>query len=284
MAYMLIGYDVESPDDNVTSAFLKHVNEIHTSLGVPATLFIRGQNLERNPVAFEAVAANPLLDLQQHTYSHMLLKSVCQCNEEGVTLFRGGTLAEVRADVAKASDLLREYCGVECIGLTGPYTYYRGLSDRPDILEILWEMGIRYTRTFGRNEHDWMPVPLGWQPFWYEPQGFPEMLEVMTHGWHDCLLRPLCGWNHLDEYLDLVKPLIDQAVAEDLVFSHCAHDHSSIREDPEMTIMACILDHAQAKGLTIISYKQYYEKRKVERLASMRKSKSYIEKELTEYA
>jgi hypothetical protein len=264
MAYMLIGYDVESPEDEVTTAFLKRASMLHTSLGVPATLFIRGQNLERNPAAFEAVAANPLLELQQHTYSHILLKTVCQRDEEGVTVFRSGTLEEIKADVARASALLREHLGIECIGLTGPYTYYRGLSDRPDILEILWELGIRYTRAFGRNEQDWMPVPLSWQPFWYEPQGFPGMLEVMTHGWHDCLLRPLCGWTDLEGYLAMVKPLIEQAAAEDWVFSHCAHDHSSIREDPEMTIMARLLEHAQAKGVTIISYGQYYEKRKEE--------------------
>jgi hypothetical protein len=261
MAYMLIGYDVESPEDEVTTAFLKRASSLHTSLGVPATLFIRGQNLERNPSAFEAVAANPLLELQQHTYSHMLLKTVCQRTEEGVAVFRGGTLEEIKADVAKASALLMEYLGIACIGLTGPYTYYRGLSDRPDILEILWELGIRYTRSFGRNEHDWMPVPLQWQPFWYKPQGFPEMLEVMTHGWHDCLLRPLCGWTDLEGYLAIVKPYIEQATAEDLVFSYCAHDHSSIREDPEMTIMARLVEHAQVKGVTVISYGQYYEKR-----------------------
>ena len=264
MAYMLIGYDVESPEDEVTTTFLKRASSLHASLGVPATLFIRGQNLERNPAAFEAVAANPLLELQQHTYSHMLLKTVCQRDEEGVAVFRSGALDEIKADVAKASALLKEYLGGECIGLTGPYTYYRGLSDRPDILEILWELGIRYTRTFGRNEHDWMPVPLQWQPFWYEPQGFPDMLEVMTHGWHDCLLRPLCGWTDLEGYLGMVKPYIDQAAAENLVFSHCAHDHSSIREDPGMSIMARLIEHAQAKEVTIISYGQYYEKRKEE--------------------
>jgi hypothetical protein len=51
MAYMLIGYDVESPEDKVTTAFLKRANVLYTWLDVPATLFICGQNLERNPTA-----------------------------------------------------------------------------------------------------------------------------------------------------------------------------------------------------------------------------------------
>jgi peptidoglycan/xylan/chitin deacetylase (PgdA/CDA1 family) len=279
MAIMLVGYDIESPDDEVTTAFLRRAEALHTSLEVPATLFIRGQNLERNPAAFEAIAANPLFELQQHTYSHLRLKTLCQRNEDGVSLFRGGTLEEIRSDVAMASALLKEYLGIDCIGLTGPYTYYRGLSDRPDILQILWDLGIRYTRCFGRNEHDWMPVPLDWQPFWYEVQGFPEMLEMMTHGWHDCLLRPRCGWANLDSYVEAVRPLIDQAVARNLVFSYCAHDHSSIRQDPEMTIIGRLLEYAQAKEMYIISYKQYYEQRTTERLFSEPKTR-VTEKEL----
>jgi peptidoglycan/xylan/chitin deacetylase (PgdA/CDA1 family) len=265
MATMLIGYDVESPHDEVTTAFLRQAEAVHASLGVPATLFIRGQNLERNPAAFEGVAANPLLELQQHTYSHMLLKTVCQRNDEGVTIFRGGSLDEIQADVARASALLKEHLGVACTGLAGPYCYYRGFSDRPEILEILWELGIRYTRAFGRNDQDWMPVPLAWQSFWYEPQGYPEMLEVMTHGWHDCLLRPLVGWTDLEGYLDLVRPLIDQAAEEDLVYSYCAHDHSGIRDDPEMAIITGLIEHAQGRGLDLKSYGEFYEKKKAAR-------------------
>ena len=68
----------------------------------------------------------------------------------------------------KTSALLAEHLGVQCIGLTGPWCYYRGLRDRPDILQVLWEEGIRFTRTDGRNERDWHPVSLDLQPYWYD--------------------------------------------------------------------------------------------------------------------
>jgi hypothetical protein len=105
------------------------------------------------------------------------------------------------------------------------------------------------------------------------------MLEMMTHGWHDCLLRPRCGWANRDGYVEAVQPLIDQAAARNLVFSYCAHDHSSIRQDPEMTIIGRLLEYAQAKEMNIISYKQYHEQRTAERLISEPKTR-VMEKEL----
>ena len=52
-----------------------------------------------------------------------------------------------------------------CIGLTGPWCYYRGLRDRLDILQVLWEEGLRFTRADGRNEHDRHPVAIDVQPY-----------------------------------------------------------------------------------------------------------------------
>ena len=104
--------------------------------------------------------------------------------------------------------MLRTTLGVECIGLTGPWCYYRGLRDRPDILQVLWEEGIRFTRTDGRNERDWHPVAIDLQPYWYDALGFPEMLEIPIHGWHDCVIRgEVLGWEDLDGYVASVQAL-----------------------------------------------------------------------------
>ncbi len=71
----LIGYDVEARDAaDVTPRFLVQARILHNRLGVPATLFIVGQTLEQWASEFQAIAADPLFDLQQHTYAHQLLK------------------------------------------------------------------------------------------------------------------------------------------------------------------------------------------------------------------
>jgi hypothetical protein len=229
----LIGYDVESRDPAVTGAFLRRALAIHEATGVPATLFLTGRTVERNREALRPLAAHPLFDLQQHTYHHVLLKSVC---------------IEDPVD------------GLSCTGLTGPYAYYRGLVDRPDILEILWAEGIRFTRTWGRDARDWQPVPLEVQPFWYRVQGFPELLEVPLHGWQDLSLRKTVGWANHEAFLAGVFPYLERAAARGLTFSYCTHDHSSTRDDPEMAITWALLRRARALGLETPSYAAYYRR------------------------
>ena len=167
----------------------------------------------------------------------MLLKTVCiEDPQEGMRFFRAGTLDQIRDEVRPTTALLRDTYGVACAGLTGPYAYYRGLMDRPDILEVLWDEGIRFTRTDGRNEHDWHPVRHRPAAVLVRGPRFPDMLEIPIHGWHDCVIRDeVLGWDDLDGYVASVRPDLDRAAAEDTVFSLCQHDWSSIRADPEMT-------------------------------------------------
>jgi peptidoglycan/xylan/chitin deacetylase (PgdA/CDA1 family) len=257
----LIGYDVESSDPAVTGAFLRRALAIHEASGVPATLYLCGRTIERNREALRPFAAHPLFDLQQHTYNHILLKSVCiEDPAAGLRFVRGGTLSEIRDEVRRTSALLAESFGLPCSGLTGPYAYYRGLVDRPDILEVLWEEGIRFLRTWGRNERDWQPVDLAVQPFWYRLQGFPALLEVPLHGWQDISLRRSVGWGAHDAFLAGVYPYLEQAAAGGLTCSYCTHDHSSIREDPEMAITAALLRRARDLGLEAMTGAAYYQR------------------------
>lgn len=261
MGTMLIGYDVEwRADGDVTAEFLRQAAAVHHRLGVPATLFVVGQTLERWIPQFRAIAADPLFDVQQHTYSHRLLKTVYIEHDGVVRVEQGIGLEAIRQEVRTTSELLRTRVGVECLGLTGPWCYYRGLRDRPDILRILREEGIRFTRTDGRNERDWHPVTLDVQPYWYDALGFPDILEIPIHGWHDNVLRSeVLGWEDLPAYVEAVKPYIDRAAMEDKVFSLCQHDWSSIRHDPAMTATEALLRYAQGQGLHFSTYKGYYE-------------------------
>jgi peptidoglycan/xylan/chitin deacetylase (PgdA/CDA1 family) len=261
MGTMLIGYDVEwFGEGDITPCFLEQARSLHNRLGVPATLFVVGQTLERWVSQFQDIAGDSLFDIQQHTYSHQLLKTVYIEDGRSVRVVRGVTVEETREEVAKTSALLAEHLGVECIGLTGPWCYYRGLRDRPDIVQVLWEEGIRFTRTDGRNEHDWHPVAIDLQPYWCDALGFPDVLEIPIHGWHDCVIRDeVLGWEDVDGYVDSVRPYIERAAAEDKVFSLCQHDWSSIRSDPLMCGTEALISYAQDQGLRFMSYRAYYE-------------------------
>lgn len=262
MATLLLGYDVEvsDPESEITRTFLKKAMEVHTRFDAPCTLFTVGVTLLNNEEAFkEAAERSDLFDIQSHTYSHCLLKTVCQDRDGEITVWKGGSISDIEEEIRLSVNVTRDLLGIEVMGICGPWCYYRGLSDRPDVLEVLHNHGFRFTRTWGRNEKDWQPVDLSVQPLWYAPQGFSDMLEIPVHGWQDCIWREERGWADTQAFLAYQCGLIDEAVANNLTLSLCAHDWSSIREDPHMTIVSSILSHASERGMRIMSYREYYK-------------------------
>ena len=263
MATLLIGYDVEvrDPSLDITKKFLRTAPKLHSELEAPCTFFICGQTLENNLEEFQRVKEGwgDIMDFEQHTYSHVPLKTVVEDSVRGFRVVKGGSLEQIREEVERASELLRRHLGVECIGITGPNCYYRGLMDRPDVLEVLYQAGIRFTRTYGRNEKDFQPVPFQVQPFWYEPQGFPDILECPVQGWQDCIWRGVYGWEKKDDYLKMLKDNVDHIVEHDLVWGYASHDWSSLREDPDMKIIRNLIEYAKQRGVRLMSYRQYYQ-------------------------
>lgn len=263
MATLLFGYDVENQDgsSDVTRRFLTQATRVHESFEAPCTLFVVGKTMANNLDAFKVAAERTdLFDIQSHTWSHTLLKTVSQDKDGEFTVWRGGSMEKLREEVRLSVEFARAALGIEMKGICGPYCYYRGLSDRPDILEMLHENGIRFTRTWGRNAQDWQPVELSLQPFWYKPQGFGDMLEVPIHGWQDCIWRgDYAGWEATEKFCDYWKGCVDEIADTDNVLSLCSHDWSSLREDPELTIISGLLEHAKKRGLRIMSYLSYYE-------------------------
>jgi len=269
MATLLIGYDVECVDDpDLTRAFVRQARRVHGELGAPCTLFLVGRVVEQRADEFAPLLGDPLFDLQQHTYSHVLLKTVCLDDGEKVTLVRGGTLEQIDDEIGRTNALLKARLGIECTGLTGPWCYYRGLMDRPDLLEVVHRHGLRFLRTFGRNEKDFQPVPFEWQPFFYEPQGFPEILECMIHGWQDVHWKMLWGYGNLAGYGAHLRECLDSLAGSDLVFSYGTHDWSSLREDPQMSVIRGFIEQARCHGLRLLTYADYYRERLAARAAA----------------
>ena len=257
---LLIGYDVEKVDDpSVVRRFLRSVRSVHEDLEAPCTFFLLGRVVENNWRELKDLRKrSPFFDYEQHTYSHVLLKTVCMDDGKHIRLVRGGSPDQIEDEVAKTNRLLEEKLGVECWGITGPWGYYRGLCDRPDLLEILSRNGIRFTRTWARNEKDWQPVPFDVQPFTYEPQGFPGIVEFPLNGWQDVHWRELNGWENLGGYLAFLKQTADDLADRGIVWGYGSHDWSSIRADPELSVMRAFIQYAKDLGFRILDYRSYY--------------------------
>jgi len=253
---LLVGYDVEKPTE--CRDFLERMADIHEQMDAPCTVFALGSCLAAEPDAFEQAADCSRIEIAQHTWSHIPLKTVVMEDASGVEVVRGAEPAQIEDEVQRTCKAIESICGVTCYGITGPWTYYRGLSDRPDLLDILHNCGIRYLRCYGRNEHDCQPVSVALQPYWYSAQGYPDMLECMVHGWNDAYLRSRLTWGNLRGFLDQMKQDMDAAAEDHLVFSWCAHDWSSLREDPGLTLVRGVLTYALDIGMEVLSYGQYW--------------------------
>ena len=261
MHTFLLGYNLESSDwsrPGVTQAFLRAAVQLHKEMNAPCTFFVRGQAIEDHPDDFRRARdeAGDLADFQQYTYSCLPLKSVCQEGHQGKTLFQGGTLQQIRDDVARASDVMERVLGARPIGLCGPLGSYRGLSDRPDILEVLHRLGIRFTRTYTRNARDASPVSFEVQPFAYAEQGFADVLEIPGQGWPDYLLREVV--TSADRYVQYACKDLDYISAKGLVWSAVQHDWSAIQGEPLMRATRSILEYVRQLNFKMQTHAQYY--------------------------
>ncbi len=256
---LCIGYDVESDNPVTTKLFLEAMVPIHEELGVPCTLFIKGKTFLRNVDRIKALAGNKLFDLQQHTFSHLIFKRIDQVID-GMhhPVGHDEPAKKIRKEIVKTNKIFQKHLKCRPTGLTTPYAFYKGLADRPDILAVLHDAGIRFVRSYGRNEQGFNPVPLDVQPFFYDEQGFPDILECPVQGWQDCIWRDRFGWNAAWE--DEVGKALDHVAAHGSYLGLVQHDWSSIQEDVKMERTRAIIGHAITRGMEILHYKQLYEK------------------------
>ena len=268
---LLIGYDVERirgrvpgekwvgqpVPDNATDLFLDRVLKVHREVGVPATIFILGCKIERHLAQLKACLASGLFEIAQHTHEHFPLKTVLEESPDNVYL-PGLPFDRIEEQLARPVELLRRHLGVHCRGITAPYSYYRGLADRPDILQLIGRHGMSYVRSYGRNSRDYFP--LGWdvQPFRYARQGFPDLLEIPMQGWIDAQWRREHGWQNWAAYHEYLRTQVDHVSTGGWCWSHCQHDWTSVFYDEQLTWTQKFLEYAagRLKLLTHFNYCQ----------------------------
>jgi len=257
---LLIGYDVERipgrvpgekwvgqpVPENATDLFLDAVLKIHREVGVPATIFILGCKIERHLPQLEACLASGLFEIAQHTHEHFPLKTVLENSPDKIYL-PGLPFDRIEEQLARPVELLRRHLGVHCRGITAPYSYYRGLADRPDILQLVARHGMSYVRSYGRNSHDYFP--LGWdvQPFRYARQGFSDLLEIPMQGWIDAQWRREHGWQNWAVYHEYLKAQVNHVAAAGCCWSHCQHDWTSIFYDEPLAWTKKFLEYAAGR-------------------------------------
>lgn len=284
MAKILFGYDTERFEDpSVTRHFLRTMSQMHEEYQIPCTLFLVGKVIEECADDIKPLVDNPLFDLQQHSYSHQPFKSYVidfrgipeeelkdlewLRGKPKIVVHRGLALEEIREQVIKTQECLRDYLGIECNkGLTCPFAYYQGLLDRPDVTDLLYDLGIRFVRSWGRDYRGWNPTPFDVQPFFYEAHGHDDMLEIPIQGWHDTLWKAQHGWANVQGYVEMLQESLHEVMEHDYTWSFLAHDWSSVRQDPEMSGIRAFIEYTLEQGdVTFATHTSFYEQALAER-------------------
>lgn len=249
--------------------FIGKMNDRFNKNGVPRTHFLLASYLEsaRSNIG-EAVLrgmypkANPLLDLQQHSYSHGIMEPLQGVNRPVMTS------NEYIDDIAKASVLMEDILAVQPEGLRTPYGYEKDLSHRTDILSGLHRVGIRYVSSdLGMKNTLEGAMTEKRQPHTYEQMGFPDIVEVPAHGLQDVVYtkekaKQLFGkeeapsakeaFAHYDSVLEVAKTIGAERVSVAL----CLHPWAVMEYDPELKLLLKIVESARTKGFDVRSYRQ----------------------------
>lgn len=268
---ILLGVDVETAMEDALG-YTKYGAELFYELDCPVTWFLTGKTLEKYPKEFQRIEKDKFIELQAHTYDHILLKTVLIKVPKGRMVHGkkdwfinpGSSLDEIDKDLTKCQKVFQDVLGRKAIGLTTPWGYYRGLADRPDILQIVDNHGFKFLRSFARDENDGNPVPFEWQPFFYEVQGYPHILEFMIHGYQDDFYWDFFGDHDADKtYTDCLKRFANKVAKENIIWSMASHDHACATKEgfeKKGAWLREFIKYSKGIGIKFLRASEFYEK------------------------
>ena len=279
------GYDVERPYGKWASSerapamqkneidTCQKLNTLFNQEGVPRTFFVLGSFLERctdsmskGQLRASLNADNPLADIQQHSYSHQVIRHVEGSIDKTVM-----TPAEFAADLERANQVLEDILGVTPAGLRAPLGYDHDLSDIPEVVAQLQRLHFSYVSSNMRGTPTSYRAFLTTerQPHTYAHVGFPHVVEIPTHGWQDAIYTvehaqkmlgtkpdsPDKAVEHYTELLQIAKSLAPLNDNKAIYVSLCLHPWAVAEYDPQLEVHKRIIDAARKQHVEIVSYK-----------------------------
>lgn len=230
---------------------LEIITELHSKHEVPATLFFTGKTLLQSLEAAEKTrsALGKLVDIQQHTFSHVMFKDVLYEPSPGEKIiYKAPPISLLEPEVRLASEVLRDYLKVDCKGIRTPFCYFNGLRGETQLLEMLTKYGMKFVSSFGRNEQGAHPTP--WvQPYNYAEDGFNDLIELPIQSWFDVIWYDVNGWENYEDFKKLLRSNIDYVHANGLVWGVVFHDWVVVKaKERERKVIDDFLGYAKSKG------------------------------------
>lgn len=274
MTVYAASYDLENVDLCIPGA--AKLAEVHRRYEMPATFFCVGSVVEKRGDELKRIfGGDPLFDLQSHTYYHRMLR-------DHLVHGPGIPVEELWVEVGKAADLLGDVFGTRPIGMRSGCGFEHGMKGEPERLKVIAGCGMEYISTQLRGPYETIPSPFR-DAFTYADDGFPELWEFPTHGWHDNVLKGLTGHPTMfpgiypfalppkpvetpREDFEAAKPWVDYAIEQGLTYvGLCYHPWSLYQFDKECGTIDLMLAYAKGIGMEGVSYTELYRRAKAER-------------------
>jgi len=230
----------------------------------PATFFLVGEYVQQAPQKFASLIGNGAHEIGNHSHTHIQMKDYAWHRS-------GKSVEDIRSNLRACNRVLAEAFGVsEIPGLCVPGGYYKGMQDRPDLVEMFVEEGFAYISSDSRGPQETIPAPLSNQPYWYQC-GSHRLLEVPHNGWHCNVISGLMSqptwWPPLpdaiipskkvetvDEQLDVYRREFEYGLEHNLFYAPVFHPWSIYRFDPKIVVIGFLLNEARQHSVPVIRY------------------------------
>jgi peptidoglycan/xylan/chitin deacetylase (PgdA/CDA1 family) len=272
-------YDVEYLGDvEYSLRALESVVKVHRRMEAPATFCICGQLLEQAGPRYAQLLCDELFDVHSHTYTHMPVKRTAK-HDDPVDL------AQVREELVRTAALLERHPGVSNPGLRTPGGFYRGLRGERELLALLVELGVPFVSSDARGPMETVPSPLT-EPYWYDEDGFPGLLELPAQDWHEnvlkghnpvpCMWPPVLPWGYPsqppqtpeEEFAVYRASLHGVAEMALTYYSPPMHPWSIYRFNTEARTVALMLEEVRRIGMPVTSFSAVHRDLRAKREAT----------------
>ena len=256
-------YDTENPR---CLAGVREIVKQHEAHEMPATFFIVAKVFEENRAEYLALLRDhPLFEIGSHSYTHMVLRETSEYGQVG-------PVEQFPKEIVESKNVLEDGFGCEVMGFRTPVGSVDGLKQAPEALKLLDAADYRYVSSLAWGPCWTLPALLV-APFPYTEEGYPDLWELPSCGWHENLLKGNneCGPRRLglfphpmpdsmptdyvksadEEFAVNNKPFIDRAMADTMpLVSLIWHPWSLHRFDPEMQMLDMTFRYVREKGLS----------------------------------
>lgn len=271
MTFYVGGYD-DAEKRGIPGA--RAVVAVHRKLNFPATFNIHTKPLEDDPELAREYkellcdpANNGLFEVLPHSHTHPIM-------QDHATLGKAVSYEQLQYEVSHSKRLIEDIFENPVEGFRGTNGYYNGWKGQPHLLQLMQGNGITFFSSFAMGPGDTVPAPLT-QPYFYSEDGFPDLMELPVHDWHDNVLQ---GWPHLssawppcvpaglpnrvpetpEEKFQVYRPNMQWASDNDIeLYSPAFHPFAINRFEPEATYLEKILRYALELGMTPLTQTQF---------------------------